>query len=105
MTEHYAQKDYETEEDSDYDSDDKSDDKDYAYRKKRTLRKRKAKAKKAPTTQIMSDKPMRKVSSPPEEVEGLIQQLNTMSLDDPKYGQLYYKAAMNDTTGLAVQCI
>ncbi len=105
VTEHYAQKDYETEEDSDYDSDDESDDEDYAYRKKRTLRKRKAKAKKAPTTQIMSDEPMRKVPSPPEEVEGLIQQLNTMSLDDPKYGQLYYKAAMNDATGLAVRCI
>jgi len=105
VTEHYAQKDYETEEDSDYDSDDESDDEDYAYRKKRTLRKRKAKAKKAPTTQIMSDKPICKVPSPPEEVEGLIQQLNTMSLDDPKYGQLYYKAAMNDATGLAVRCI
>ena len=48
---------------------------------------------------------MHRASSPPEEVEGLIQQLNTMSLDDPKYGQLYYKAAMNDTTGLVIQCI
>ena len=105
VTEHYAQKDYETEEDSDYDSDDESDDEDYAYRKKRTLKKKKAKAKKAPITQVMSDDPMRKVPSPPEEVENLIQQLNTMSLDDPKYGQLYYKAAMSDTTGLAVQCI
>ena len=105
VTEYYVQKEYETEEDSDYDSEDDSDDDKYTYRKKCNLRKKRARGKKAPPTQVTPDEPKRRASSPPEEVEGLIQQLNTMSLDDPKYGQLYYKAAMNDTTGLAIQCI
>jgi len=40
-----------------------------------SLKKKKAKAKKAPITQVMSDNPIRKFPSPPEEVENLIQQL------------------------------
>ena len=50
---------------------------------------------------------MCKISPPSEEegVEELIQQLNSMSLDDPKYGLLYYKAVKNDLKGLISQCI
>ena len=48
---------------------------------------------------------MRKINVPPEEVDGIIQQLNTMSLDDPRYGQLYFKAVHMDGTGLAEKCI
>ena len=48
---------------------------------------------------------MQKISPPPEDVEGLIQQLNSMSLDDPKYGLLYYRAVKNDSSGLITQCI
>ena len=35
----------------------------------------------------------------------MIQQLNTMSLQDPKYGLLYYKVMKLDTTGLAQKCV
>ena len=93
--------------DSDSDSDSDSDGNEEYYRKRRHSKKKKTKAKpkKAPLTQIKPDEPMCKVSSPPEEeVEGLIQQLNTMSLEDPKYGLLYYKALKNDPMGLAAQC-
>jgi len=47
---------------------------------------------------------MRKISPPPEEdAEELIQQLNSMSLDDPKYGLLYYRAVKNDSSGLIIR--
>ncbi|TFK16853.1 hypothetical protein FA15DRAFT_551587, partial [Coprinopsis marcescibilis] len=39
------------------------------------------------------------------EIESMIQQLNTMSLEDPKYGHLYYKVMKMDQTGLAAKCI
>ena len=35
----------------------------------------------------------------------MIKQLNTMSLQDPNYGHLYFKVLCLDTTGLAAQCI
>ena len=96
--------------DSDYDSDDEEDDEeDYQRRRRRTKRKKnrsKNKGKKPPQTQVLPDEPKRKIASPPEEdVEGLIRQLNTMSLEDPKYGPLYYKTVKNDPTGVAVRCI
>ena len=96
------------EDDSEYDSyNDSSDDEDTRRRRRRTKKKRtKTKVKKAPKTQILPGEPMRKISPPPEEeVEGLIQQLNSMSLDDPKYGLLYYRAVKNDSSGLITQCI
>jgi hypothetical protein len=40
-----------------------------------------------------------------DEIEGMIKQLNTMSLQDPNYGHLYFKVLRLDTTGLASQCI
>jgi len=39
------------------------------------------------------------------EIENMIQQLNTMSLDDPHYGHLYYKVLSLDKTGIAQKCI
>jgi len=104
---HFEYKEYDTDnDDSDSDSDDNTDDnEEYHCKRCCSKKKTKAKPKKAPLTQIKSDEPMCKVSSPPEEeVEGLIQQLNTMSLEDPKYGLLYYKALKNDPMGLAAQC-
>ena len=35
----------------------------------------------------------------------MIKQLNTMSLQDPNYGHLYFKVLCLDTTGLASKCI
>jgi hypothetical protein len=105
LTERYARRDYETEEESDSESEDDSDDENYHRRHRTKKKKTKAKRKTTPQTQILPDEPMRKISVPQEEVEGLIHQLNTMSLDDPKYGPLYYKAVKSDSTGLAVRCI
>jgi len=39
------------------------------------------------------------------EIENMIQQLNTMSLDDPHYGHLYYKVLLLDKTGITQKCI
>ena len=39
---------------------------------------------------------------PQNEVEGLIKQLNAMSLDDPQYGLLYYRATKMDPTVIKV---
>jgi len=38
-------------------------------------------------------------------MEDIILQLNTMSLDDTRYGVLYYKAVKDDHSGLIAQCI
>ena len=40
-----------------------------------------------------------------DEIEGMIKQLNTMSLQDPEYGSRYFKVLQLDTTGLAAKCI
>ena len=102
---------------SDYDSDESdldsdSDDSEYEYerrvRKKRSSKKRKYKHKERKlrlTRPVLEEEPMRKIHPPPEEIEGIIEQLNTMSINDPKYGQLYFKAVSNDKTGIAAKCI
>ncbi|KAJ3503914.1 hypothetical protein NLJ89_g8222 [Agrocybe chaxingu] len=41
----------------------------------------------------------------PEDIQGLIQQLNTMSLEDPTYGPLYFRVMQMDTSGHAAKCI
>jgi len=98
------QEDESDEDDSDYDSSDNEDSRCKRCRSKK--KKTKAKNKKVPQTQILPDEPRRKASPPPEEeVEGLIQQLNNMSLNDPKYGPMYYKAVRSDPTGFAIWCI
>ena len=102
---------------SDYDSDESdldsdSDDSEYEYerkvRKKKSSKKRKSKRKdrklRLPRP-VLEEEPMRKIHPPPEEIEGIIEQLNTMSINDPKYGQLYFKAVSNDKTGIAAKCI
>ena len=97
---------------SDYDSDsDDSDDleqyRKHKQKKKKKMKQKKMKSKSKPPTQIVVEEPSRKIVPPPEEreVEGLIQRLNTMSLDDPQYGTLYYQAVTRDKTGLVAQCI
>jgi hypothetical protein len=96
------------------DSDNDSDDSDYeTYRrcKRRTSKKKKSKTtkthqqKSSPVTKQRKEECLHKINVPPEEVDGIIQQLNTMSLDDPRYGQLYFKAVHMDETGLAEKCI
>ena len=106
--------------DEDYDSDDESEDdyesdeEDYEdeRRRKKQRRHRKKKSRsqphpQLPITKLSEEEPSRKIVPPPEENEigGIIQQLNTMSLEDPRYGQLYYQAIKNDTSGIVAQCI
>jgi hypothetical protein len=60
-----------------------------------------------PPVQTMREEPSRRIVPPPEDsgIEKIIHQLNTMSLEDPQYGALYYKAVKNDRGGLVAQCI
>ena len=101
--------------DSDYDNDSDSDDSDEWNSRRKTSKAKKKKKKKAkgkpkrefPITRLMEEEPSRNIIPPPEEkqVEGLIHRLNTMSLDDPQYGPLYYQAVKRDASGLVAQCI
>ena len=77
--------------DSDYNSDsDDSDDleqyRKHKQKRKKKMKQKKMKSKSKPPTQIVIEELSRKIVPPPEErgVEGLIQRLNTMSLDDPQ---------------------
>jgi hypothetical protein len=93
-----------------YDSDDYDDDRNYRHKHKSKKKKKKSKSKSKrdyPPTQTVFEEPSRNIVSPPEEkgMEGLIQRLNTMSLDDPQYGTLYYQAVSKDKSGLVAQCI
>src|SRR4029077_19696631 len=104
------------EEDSDDDYNYDSDSEEEYERECRKRRKLKALKKKKKTrtktrqtspTQVMIEEPSRNIKVPPEErgVEGLIERLNTMSIDDPHYGALYYQAVSQDKLGLVAQCI
>ena len=98
---------YQPDDDSDSeDSDDSSDsdsDSDYDSRKKRKLRKKKKT--KHIKKHVEKGKPTQKYQGPEEDIEGMIHQLNTMSLSDPKYGHLYFKVMKLDTSGLAQKCV
>jgi len=99
---------YQPEDDSDSESDDSSSDSDsdsdYDTKRRRKLKKKK-KAKRSKKTVDKDIKPVQQFQGSDHEIEGMIQQLNTMSLQDPKYGQLYYKVMTLDTTGLAQKCV
>ena len=96
-----------TDTDSDYESDSHYQRK-YLSRKRRKLLKKKAIERQVPETltiQKIEDDRKHKISAPPEEISTIIQQLNTMSLDDVRYGQLYFQAVSMDPTGFAAKCI
>jgi hypothetical protein len=104
-------------EDEDEDNDNHSDDEDDYEEERRPQRKKKNPKKKSkpllnlhrtlPQVQITKEEPSRRIVPPPEDgrIEDIIHQLNTMSLEDPHYGSLYYKAIKDDHTGLVAQCI
>jgi hypothetical protein len=52
-----------------------------------------------------TEKPTQHYQGSEQEIEGIIQQLNTMSLNDPTYGHLYFKVMKLDTSGIAKKCI
>ncbi len=98
--------------DDDYDSEEDEDYEDELCRQRRRPIKKKPKAQKKPfrnlpSIQIRKEEPSRRIVPPAEEsgMEGIIHQLNTMSLENPQYGALYYKAVNNDHSGLVAQCI
>jgi len=99
---------YQLDEDSDSDSDnsssDSDSDSDYDSKRRRKLKKKKKKTKHARKS-VEKEKPTQKYQGPEQEIEGMIQQLNTMSLSDPKYGHLYFKVMKLDTSGLAQKCV
>lgn len=46
-----------------------------------------------------------KTGTKTEDLEGMIKQLNAMSIDDPAYGSTYFKVLALDDTGVAQKCI
>jgi hypothetical protein len=109
----FEEEEEEEEEDTDEEYDYSSSDEEYAKRQCRKLKAKKKKkkartqSKSEPYTQIISEEPSRRIELPPEEndVGGLIQRLNQMSIDDPAYGHLFFQAVSQDRTGLAEKCI
>lgn len=100
--------------DSDYyssdseNSDSDSEDERYHYRKHKRHSRKKPRSKRKsmlPKITHKEDDRTRKINAPPEEIEGMIEQLNSMSLDDPKYGQIYYRVMKLDTSGIVEKCI
>ena len=110
--------DSEEEDDYNYFDSDEEDEEDeeeernrYLQRLKKKSLKKKSKlpkpSKEPLPVKLLKEEPSRKITAPPEDgnIEALIHRLNTMSLEDPRYGVLYFKAISKDTTGLAAQCI
>ena len=96
--------------DSESEGTDSDSDSEYERRHCSKSSKKKRKAKKStdskkPATQQLEEDRTRVIKAPQEELEGIISKLNTMSIDDPTYGALYFKALSTDTTGLVARCI
>jgi len=95
---------------SDSESSSSSSDSDYGSRKKHKSHKKKKKRKKqlkekADKASKAKDTLTQRFQGPEDEIEGMIKQLNTMSLQDPNYGHLYFKVLKMDNTGVALKCI
>src|SRR6188768_3342689 len=96
--------------DSDSDSDSESSDSEGGHhrcRKHRHSKKRKSKnsSKDKEEAPIVERERINRYNGTPAEIESMIHQLNTMSLKDPTYGQLYFKVMCLDATGLAAKCV
>ena len=96
--------DEESSSDSDSDSDyDRRRHRSRSARKKR--RTKKAHTPRKPVTKQLQEDRTRIIKAPQEDVEGIISKLNSMSLEDPTYGALYYKAVSSDPSGMVARCI
>ncbi|KAJ7772524.1 hypothetical protein DFH07DRAFT_733676, partial [Mycena maculata] len=94
--------------DDDSSEEESSEDESDRERRKRQKKKKLLKRKKRSTsTEALTDTKYDNIKKDvkSEEVEGMIRQLNSMSLDDPSYGAIYFKVLSMDTTGIAVKCI
>jgi len=101
--------DYELEDNSDSDSEESSSssesESDYNRKKKKKYKKKPLKRTKHTKRSVEKERPTQQYQGPEQEIEGMIQQLNTMSLNDPTYGHLYFKVMRLDTSGIAQKCI
>jgi len=95
---------------SDSESSSSSSDSEYDSHKKHRSHKKKKKRKKF--SKKKADKAIevnvpstQRFQGGEDEIEGMIKQLNTMSLQDPSYGHLYFKVLKMDNTGIALKCI
>ncbi|KAJ7120477.1 hypothetical protein C8R43DRAFT_959921 [Mycena crocata] len=95
---------------SDEDTSDEESSEDDSDREKRKRQKKKKilrRKKRASSAESLTDNKYdtAKKDVKTEEVEGMIRQLNSMSLDDPSYGATYFKVLSMDTTGIAAKCV
>ena len=104
--------DDESDDESEEDSDDDYEKARKQWKKEKEKKKKKEKSafkfdRKPLPLQTLKEEPSRAIVAPPEDgrIESMIHQLNTMSLEDPRYGSLYYKVVKDDSKGLAAQCI
>jgi len=93
---------YDSDSDSDYDRRRKS--RKHRHRRRKLKKSREKPKKQTETRQIEEDR-SRTISAPQEEMDGIISKLNSMSIQDPAYGQLYFNALKSDPTGIMAQCI
>jgi len=105
---------FEEEDDDDDEYDEDDDDSDYEEDRRLRRKKKSSKKKpkfssrslpKLPPTQLLKEEPSRKILPPPEEdgLENIIRQLNTMTLEDPRYRTLYNRVVQNEPAGLMAQ--
>ena len=95
---------------SDSESSSSSSDSEHGSRKKHRSHKKKKKQKKrskgkADKAAMTKEAVTQRFQGPEDEIEGMIKQLNTMSLQDSNYGHLYFKVLKMDNTGVALKCI
>ena len=88
---------------SDTDSEDSEDSENRCRKKRKLLKKRKARKEVKP--HVEEREKVHRYQGSPVEIESMIHQLNTMSLQDRNYGHLYYKVMHLDTTGIAAKCV
>ncbi|KAJ7657459.1 hypothetical protein DFH06DRAFT_1131938 [Mycena polygramma] len=90
------------------DTDDSTDD-DSRKKRRKKLRAKKAKrrhrSRDLPSSSRTTTGKSRDTDPKATEVEGMIKQLNSMSLEDPAYPTTYFKVMSLDTSGIAKQCV
>ncbi|KAJ6536665.1 hypothetical protein B0H10DRAFT_1668018, partial [Mycena sp. CBHHK59/15] len=92
-----------SDEDSESEASDSEDSSDEDTRRKTKKHKRRSKHRDVPSARS-SGKP-REGDPKVAEVEGMIKQLNSMSIEDPTYPSTYFKVMALNTTGIAKQCV
>ena len=92
-------------EDSDSESEDSEDSERIHHRRKKRRNERKHKSRKEKKPRIVEKEKVHWYQGTPAEIESMIHQLNSMSLQDRNYGHLYYKVMNLDTTEFVAKCV